>query len=184
MQPIDEAISFIVKTDASDFTIDATLNQNGKPVAFYARTLSTSEQQNSAVEKKAYAVVEALRKWKHLLLGKQFTLITVQRSVSFMLDMRHASKSKNDKILRWRLELAAFDFTIIYRPGKLNFAPDTLSRAISASVSFPSFKSLTNLHESLCHPGITRLAHYVKVKNLLFLLGDVKNVIQAYKNCS
>ena len=80
-----------------------------------------------------------------------------------MLDMRHTSKIKNDKILRWRLELAAFDFTIIYRPGKLNFAPDTLSRAISASVSFPSLKSLTNLYESLCHPGIIRLAHYVKV---------------------
>ena len=98
--------------------------------------------------------------------------------------MRHRSKIKNDKILRWRLELAAFDFTIIYRPGKLNFAPDTLSRAISASVSFPSLKSLTNLHESLCHPGITRLAHYVKVKNLPFSLSDIKNVIQACKDCS
>ena len=101
-----------------------------------------------------------------------------------MLDMRHTSKIKNNKILRWRLELAAFDFTIIYRPGKLNFAPDTLSRAISASVSFPSLKSLINLHKSLCHPGITRLAYYVKVKNLPFSLSDVKNVIQACKDCS
>ena len=184
LQPIDEAVPFTIETNASDFTIAATLNQNGKPVAFHARTLSTSEQRHSAVEKEAYAVVEALRKWKHLLLGKHFTLITNQRSVSFMLDMRHTSKIKNDKILRWRLELAAFDFTIIYRPGKLNFAPDTLSRAISAFVSFPSLKSLTNLHESLYHPGITRLAHYVKVKNLPFSLSDVKNVIQACKDCS
>ena len=44
-------------------------------------------------------------------------------------------------------------------------------------------KSLINLHESLCHPGITRLAHYVKVKNLPFSL-NVKNVIQACKDCS
>ena len=43
LQPIDEAVPFIVETDASDFTIAATLNQNGKPVAFHARTLSTSE---------------------------------------------------------------------------------------------------------------------------------------------
>ena len=90
--------------------------------------------------------------------------------------MRHTSKIRNDKILRWRLELAAFDFTIIYRLGKFNFAPDTLSRAISASVSFPSLKLLTNLQESLCHPGITRLAYYVKIKNLPFSLSDVKNV--------
>ena len=77
--PIDEAVLFIVETDASNFTIAATLNQNGKPVAFHARTLSTSKQRHSAVEKEAYAVAEALRKWKHLLLGKHFTLITDQR---------------------------------------------------------------------------------------------------------
>ena len=74
--------------------------------------------------------------------------------------------------------------SVIYRLGKLNFAPDTLSRATSASVSFSSLKSLTNLHELLCHPGITRLAHYVKAKNLPFSLSDVKNVIQACKDCS
>ena len=32
LQPIDEAVPFIVQTDASDFTIAATSNQNGKPV--------------------------------------------------------------------------------------------------------------------------------------------------------
>ena len=70
LQPIDEAVPFTIETDASDFTIAATLNQNGKPVAFHARTLLTSEQRHSAVEKEAYAVVEALRKWKHVVLGK------------------------------------------------------------------------------------------------------------------
>ena len=72
LHPIDEAVPFTVETDASDFTIAANLNQNRKPVAFHARTLSTSEQRHSAVENEAYAVVEALRKWKHLLLGKDF----------------------------------------------------------------------------------------------------------------
>jgi len=32
-------------------------------------------------------MVEALRKWKHLLIGKHFTLVTDQKSVSFMLDV-------------------------------------------------------------------------------------------------
>jgi len=183
LQPIDEDAPFTVETDASDFAIGATLNQNGKPVAFYARTFSQAEQKHSAVEKEAYAVIEALRKWKHLLLGKHFNLVTDQRSVSFMLDLKHRSKIKNDKILRWRLELTAFDFTIIYRPGKFNSAPDTLSRATTASILHTSQTSLKELHESLCHPGITRLLHYVRVKNLPYSLNDVKNVTQTCKDC-
>ena len=42
LQPIDEDLPLTVETDASDFAIAATLNQNNKPVAFYARTLSST----------------------------------------------------------------------------------------------------------------------------------------------
>ena len=76
LQPIEEAIVFTIETDASDFAISATLNQIGRPLAFHARTLSNAEQKHCAVGKEAYAVIEALRKWKHLLLGKHFDLVT------------------------------------------------------------------------------------------------------------
>ena len=139
---------------------------------------------HSTVEKEAYAVIEALRKWKHLALGKHFDWVTDERSVSFMLDLKHASKIKNDNNLKWRLELAAFDFTTIYRPDDLNCAPDTFSRATSATITLPSLISLKELHESLCHPGITQLAHYVKIKNLPYSINNVKTVVQVRKDCS
>ena len=69
-------------------------------------------------------------------------LVTDQRSVSFMLDLKHPSKIKNDKIQRLCLELAPYDFTTIYRPGNLNCAPDTFSRAAAASISIHLLKSL------------------------------------------
>ena len=40
LQPIHRDLPFTVETDASDFAIAATLNQNSKPVAFHARTQS------------------------------------------------------------------------------------------------------------------------------------------------
>ena len=39
LQLIDEDLPFTVETDASNFAIAATLNQNSKPVAFHAQTL-------------------------------------------------------------------------------------------------------------------------------------------------
>ena len=114
LQLINKAVPFSVKTDQSNFTIASTLNQIEKPVAFYARTFFTKEQRHSEVEKEAYTVAEAFRKWKHLLLGKYFTLITDQRRVLFMLNKRLPLKIKNDKILRSRLKLATLDFTMLY----------------------------------------------------------------------
>ena len=119
-----------------------------------------------------------------MLIGKHFNLVTDQHNVSFMLDLKHPSKIKNDKIQQWRLELAPYDFTTIYQPGNLNCAPDTFSRVTAASISLPLLKTLDELHKALCHPGITRLFHYIKLKNLPFSFDDVKNVMKACIDCS
>ncbi|KRZ96753.1 Retrovirus-related Pol polyprotein from transposon 17.6 [Trichinella sp. T8] len=97
---IDDELPFTVETDASDYAIAATLSQLVKPVAFFSRVLSNSEQRHSSVEKEAYAIVEAIRKWRHYLLGHHFHVITDQRSVAFMFNNKQAGKAKNDKIMR------------------------------------------------------------------------------------
>ena len=73
---IDETIPFTVECDASDVAISATLNQNGRPVALMSRMLSGSEVFYPAIEKEATAVIEAVRKWKHLLAQKSFKIVT------------------------------------------------------------------------------------------------------------
>ena len=79
LQPIDYEGSFVVETDASDFCIAATLNQKGRPVAFFSRTLNPSEINHPAVEKEAAAIVESICAWRHFLIGRRFELITDQK---------------------------------------------------------------------------------------------------------
>ena len=45
-----------------------------------------------------------------------------------------------------------------------------------SSAASVSTASLQDVHESLCHPGITRLSHYVKVKNLAYSLDEIRKV--------
>jgi transposase InsO family protein len=185
IQSVDESIPFTVETDASDYAIAATLNQLGRPVAFYSRTLTPSETRHSSVEKEAYAIVEALRKWKHYLAGRHFTLITDQRAVAFMFNSKIGGKVKNDKILRWRIELSCYHYDIVYRPGTENLSADALSRSSCATTIGEGHgkPTLLTLHESLCHPGVTRMIHYVRVKNLPFSTEDVKKVCSSCKIC-
>ena len=100
-----------------------------------------------------------------------------------MFDLNHPFKVKNDKIQRWRLELSPYDFSAIYRPGNKNDAVDTFTRAILASVVSASV-SLKYLHDSLCHPGITDMWHYVKTKNLPYSFEEVKTTVKSYKDCA
>ena len=179
---IDYSQPLTVETDASDVALAATLNQNGRPVAFFSRTLSSAEQRHSSVEKEAYAVVEAIRKWRHYLIGNHFKLVTDQRSVAFMYDTNHKGRVKNDKVLRWRIELSPFQYDIVYRPGKDNQAADALSRTICGSVSDAS--ELPNLHASLCHPGVRRMFHFVRLKNLPYSLNEVRAMTERCRACA
>ena len=183
LHAIDESIPFTVECDASDIAVSATLNQNDRPVAFMSRSLHGSELSYPAIEKEATAIIEAVRKWNHLLIRQNFFIITDQRSVAFMFDSRKRTKIKNNKIMCWRLELASYSYSIKYRPGPSNVGPDTLTRAFCASVSKAESK-LDILHKELCCPGVTRLWHYVRQKNLPYSLEDVKSCCRNCVTCA
>lgn len=177
--PIDESQPFEVETDASDVALGAALSQNGRPVAFFSRTLNMSEKLQPAVEKEAAAIIEAVRHWRHYLSCRRFVLTTDQEAVSFMFEKKKGTKIKNDKIMRWRLELSTYQYDINFRPGKKNLSADAISR--SCSTNCHTIEDLKRLHHSLCHPGITRLMHFVRCKNLPFSMNEVKQVCL---NCS
>ena len=169
LQHIDESLPFVVECDASEVALSATLNQAG------------SELHYPAVEKEAMAIVEAVRKWQHFLARRHFTLKTDQRSVAFMFDSRKRTKIKNNKIQAWRLELGSFSYTLEYRPGKDNVAPDSFTRAFSASMSS---NNLEEIHIGLCHLGVTRMLHFIKSKNLPYSTEEVKKVCSACRSCA
>ena len=84
-----------------------------------------------------------------------------------MKNNRRRTKIKNNKIQCWLLELASFSYSINYRPGKDNVAADAFTRVVCDSTN--SF-NLYELRNNLCHPGIRRLSHYVRFKNLPFAM--------------
>ena len=178
---IDDKEPFTVECDASNFAIAAVLNQNGRPVAFMSRTLNPRECNYSTVEKEATSVIEAIRKWAHYLHGRPFTLVTDQRSLAFMFDPARRGKIKNAKIQAWRAELGTFSYTVQHKPGVENVPPDTMSRVCGAMLPESSLKEI---HKILGHPGVTRLMHFIRSKNLPYSLDDVRQVCLQCKDCA
>jgi hypothetical protein len=62
---------FEIKTDASDYTIGAVLNQQGHPVAYHSETLSDIVWKYPTYDKDMYSIMQACQQWKHYILGKE-----------------------------------------------------------------------------------------------------------------
>ena len=118
-----------VTTDASGYAVGAVLEllgKNGKPVgvvAYMSKVLVNYQLNWPTRDKEFYAIVCALKHWRHYLLGKQFELHTDHKSLETIM----RSTDLNDRLHRWVSQLADYDFTIKYIKGETNRA-DGLSR--------------------------------------------------------
>lgn len=56
---------FVIETDASRFGVSAVLMQNGKPIAYFSRMLSSRARQCSVYERELMAIVLAIKRWNH-----------------------------------------------------------------------------------------------------------------------
>jgi hypothetical protein len=93
-------------------------------ISYDSRSLSPAEKNYSASELEALAVVYASEQYRPYLLGRHFDLCTDHTALKYMF----SNHTNNGRIARWALQLQQFDFSVQYRPGKLNHA-DYLSRA-------------------------------------------------------
>ncbi|XP_038979894.1 uncharacterized protein LOC120110006 [Phoenix dactylifera] len=115
---------FEVDCDASNVGIGAVLSQEGRPIAFFSAKLGDGRKNYSTYDKEFYAIVEALRHWRHYLMTKEFVLYSDHEALRF-LNTQHKLSARHAK---WIEFLQSFTFTIRHKAGSLNQVADALSR--------------------------------------------------------
>jgi hypothetical protein len=112
---------FHVYTDASNKQLGAAIMQEGKPLAFFSRKLSSAQTRYNTGEQELLSIVETLKEFRDILLGQQVILHTDHLNVLY-------GKLSNDRITRWILLLEEYGPNYVHIAGKNNIVADALSR--------------------------------------------------------
>jgi hypothetical protein len=161
---IDEKLPIYLNTDASDFAIGGYLYQVGVeakelPVRFLSKSLVGCQYRWSTFEKEGYAMYFSIMTFKYLLDGRRFIVRTDH------LNILKLNVDASAKVMRWKISLCPFDFTIEHVLGPRNVVADYMSRVeelmakmkINRSEAFVEYVNMTVSEEE--KEDIIALAH-------------------------
>ena len=128
----DPRVPTKISADASSYGLGAVILQeisgSWKPVAYASRSMSETEKRYAQIEKEALAVVWACDRFSDYILGRPFWIETDHKPLVPILNTKNLDNLP-PRVLRFRLRLARFEYTVQHVPGKLLYTADALSRA-------------------------------------------------------
>jgi hypothetical protein len=103
-----------VYTDTSNKQLGVVIMQEGKPIAFYSRKLSSGQTRYTTGEQDLLSIVETLKEFRNILLGQKVIVHTDHLNMLY-------GKLSNDRITRWILLLEEYGPKYVHIAGKTTY---------------------------------------------------------------
>ena len=114
---------FTVESNASTYGIRAILSQEGHPLAYFSKKLSSRMSKASTYVRELYAITQVVARWRHYLLGNKFVIKTYHKSLKELM----AQVIQTLEQQYYLTKLLGYEFDIVYKVGKHKAVVDALS---------------------------------------------------------
>ena len=144
---------FFVFTDASDSGIGACLMQadnsssrNLRPIAFYSKSLNSTQKRYSVTKKEFFAIHSSLKEFQYIILGYPITILSDHKPLTAFFGRKIPLDTA---MARWCIEINSYDVQIKYFEGKRNIVADTLSRLTENPIPESSIDKLIDMRKDI-----------------------------------
>lgn len=128
LQYPDFTKEFVLTTDASTFALGAVLSQgpigSDLPIAYASRTMIGAETRYATTDQEMLGIIWGVKHFRPYLWGRKFKIVTDHQPLTWIFNV----KDPSSRLIRWRIQLAEYDYEIVHKKGKLNKNADALSR--------------------------------------------------------
>ena len=94
------------------------------PIAYASRRLNSAEVHYTVSEKELLSIVWATKYFRPYLYGHRFKVVSDHRPLVWFMNV----KDPGSRLMRWRIQLAEYDYEIVHKRGTQNTNADALSR--------------------------------------------------------
>ena len=127
-----------LQCDASQHGLGAALLQNGQPVAYASRALTSAETRYAQIEKELLAIVFACERFEAYIYGRDETNVQTDHKPLESI-FKKPLNSTPKRLQRMMLRLQKYQLTVKYHRGETLKLADTLSRAFLPEVNTTDF---------------------------------------------
>ena len=173
---------FEIHTDASKYQLGAVISQEGQPIAFYSRKLTSAQLNYTTTEKELLAIVETLKEFRNILMGHTIIVYTDHKNLTYKV-------FNTERVMRWRLICEEFGATLHYIKGSHNIVADGLSRLqLEPSLkSEPDYTVLDEpstrpLHDAFSFEELPKDAFPLRLNLIQYEQGKDKDLITKVRN--